>query len=258
MKTNNKDIPIRDKFKSRTFKPSESAWQRLSDKLDEKPKEKKKGWVFYAGIAASILVLVSIGFGVFSSDENQFQPKNEMVVSPIDTSFINIKLNEIRLENELNEAVVEVEKPNIKEEVISKEIRDESAKNKSVLKENKTIVTSNVDETLRQTHTAILEKNNIKSFSNSSIKVNANDLLFAVTHNEEEVVAYYAKNNIDRKKLLQSIEDELKKSNIKVDANSVLAEVEQNINEDTFKNNFLQMIKKKVSDVTSAVASRNN
>lgn len=258
MKTNNIDKNIKEKFQNRTFPPSESAWQRLSDKLDEQPKEKKKkGWVFYTGIAASILVLISIGFGIFTSDENQFQPKEEIVISPIDTSFINQKIDEIKIEYELEEVLVKVDEVKLEEEIISKKVKKELIENQFKPKENKLII-AKVNENLRQAQIDSSENNDIKAISNSSIKVNANDLLFAVTHSEEDVLAYYAKNNIDRKKLLQSIENELKESNVKVNANSILAEVEQNINEDTFKNNFLQLIKKKVSDVASAVASRNN
>jgi len=257
MKTNNIDTNIKEKFQNRTFEPSNSAWERLSTKLDEQPNQKKKGWIFYAGIAASILVLISIGFGLFSSEENQFQPKDEVVISPIDTSFIDSKLKEIKIENELEEAIVEVDGTKVKNENYSKKIKIPSTKNKVATKEQPLFVVNTTENNEKSSEIKFEKIDNTVAYS-SSIKVNADDLLFSVTHNQKEVAAYYASNNIDREKLLKSIENELKKSDIKIDASSILAEVEGNINEDTFKNNFLQMIKKKVSDVASAVATRNN
>lgn len=56
MKTNNIDQNIKKKFDNRTLEPSSSAWERLSVQLDEQPKQKKIGWFFYIGAAASILL----------------------------------------------------------------------------------------------------------------------------------------------------------------------------------------------------------
>ena len=47
MKTNKLDHSVKEKLANRTFIPSASAWERLSMKLDEQPKEKKRGWFFY-------------------------------------------------------------------------------------------------------------------------------------------------------------------------------------------------------------------
>ena len=139
----------------------------------------------------------------------------------------------------------------------SKKIKIPSTKNKVATKEQPLFVVNTTENNEKSSEIKFEKIDNTVAYS-SSIKVNADDLLFSVTHNQKEVAAYYASNNIDREKLLKSIENELKKSDIKIDASSILAEVEGNINEDTFKNNFLQMIKKKVSDVASAVATRNN
>ena len=47
METNKIDKNIQKKFVNRTFKPSNSAWERLSAQLDEQPKQKKNGWFFF-------------------------------------------------------------------------------------------------------------------------------------------------------------------------------------------------------------------
>ena len=94
MKTNKLDNNIKKKFEKRTLKPSTSAWERLSVQLDEQPKEKKKGWFFYIGAAASILLLVSIGIQLFSKDDVENIPKDEVVISPIDSITIENKIDD--------------------------------------------------------------------------------------------------------------------------------------------------------------------
>ena len=94
--------------------------------------------------------------------------------------------------------------------------------------------------------------------SSSTIKVNSDALLFAVTHSKEEITTYYAKYNVDRDTVLKRIEMQLEQSKLKIDAATILAEVELAIDENTFKNNFMQSIKKRVSDLATAIASRND
>ena len=83
-------------------------------------------------------------------------------------------------------------------------------------------------------------------------------MLFAVTHSQKEVKAYYAKYQINRDDVLKTIKSELKKSNLKVNPETILAEVERSIDDDDFQNNFLKNLKRKVSDIATAIASRNN
>ena len=93
---------------------------------------------------------------------------------------------------------------------------------------------------------------------NNSIKINSDDLLYAVTHTSKEVKAYYAKYNINREDVLKTIKGELKKSNLKVDPNTILAEVERSIDDDYFENSFMKSLKRRVSDIAVAIAARND
>ena len=92
---------------------------------------------------------------------------------------------------------------------------------------------------------------------NSRIKVNASDLLYAVL-NEPIVKEEALKNNMSSAALLKMIKIELKKSNLKVDPKIILAEVETTIKNDIFQNNFLKSLKVKITDIATAVASRND
>ena len=280
MKTNNIDKNIKEKFENRTFKPSSSAWERLSVQLDDQPQEKKKGWFFYIGIAASILLLVSIGIQLLSKKEATIQPKEIIVNNPIDTNVIHQKIDQFINEVPVEEAIVKNDKIDeeateieTKEVVSLKEKSQKRIVNKEISKTKERIVIAQVDEKeikninktndiskviANQKDVDSVKKKILKQNPNSRIKINSDDLLFAVTHSPQEVKEYYAKYNVNREDVLKTIKSELKKSNIKVNPNTILAEVERNIGEEDFQNNFLKSIKRRVSNIATAIASRND
>lgn len=271
MKTNKLDNNIKKKFENRTFEPSASAWERLSVQLDEQPKQKKIGWFFYIGVAASILLLVTIGIQVFNDDTEEIIPKEEIVISPIDTNIIDKKIkdfvNEIPIEEALvkeNNVEVEAQKKSIINVISTKEKSQSRKIEFKSIKKEKTVIAKVEEESKINVISTEMEKSPIKKSKilkqdpNSTIKINANDLLYAVTHSPKEVKEYYAKYNVNREDVLKTIHNELKKSNLKVNPNTILAEVERNIDDDDFQNNFMKSLKRRVSDIASAIASRND
>jgi hypothetical protein len=268
METNNIDKNIKEKFANRTFEPSTSAWERLSSQLDEQPQKKKEGWFFYIGAAASILLLVSIGFQFFSDNTTEGKPMKEIiVVNPIDTTVIDAKIdkfiNEIPIEKALvnvNEVEEKEIKNNIKNTAFIETKKKSHIKKKSVLVVNNEIETIklNVDKNPLENNPSAIKKEALQQSQNSRIKINSIDLLYAVTHNKEDVKTYYAKHSLDREDILRTIKRELKKSNIKVNPETILAEVERTIDEDDFQNNFMKSLKRKVSDFAIVIASRND
>ncbi|WP_298764285.1 hypothetical protein [uncultured Polaribacter sp.] len=287
MKTNKIDQEIKDKLASRTFAPSASAWDRLSAQLDEQPKQKKKAWFFYASYAASILLLIYAGFYVFSKDKIQGKPIEKIIVNqPISIDTVSIKNKIDKVFKEINEAPVIVAKDILenKEEQIVKQSKTRKynrAKSEIAKTENtennklsvKTNLTINKEESnkrnLKKENTLVVKadkelqeittnKKEKKKENKITIKVNGADLLFAVTHTNQEVKAYYAKYDVTREQVLKTIKSELKKTNLKVDPETILAEVENTINDDVFNNNFLNALKRRVSDIAFAIATRNN
>lgn len=264
MKTNKLDNNIKEKLQNRTFKPSASAWERLSIQLDEQPQQKKRGWFFYIGAAASILLLVAIGLKIFSSNKEIITPNVIIVDNPIDTVLIDHKIKEFINEVPVEEALVKVEKVEeklikvIDNRVIAKKIKQPVLSKKIKLvaqvEEKETKITNSINVTSAKDRVIKIQKQD----PNSRIKINSEDLLFAVTHSPKQVEEYYANNNLTRNDVLKTIESELKKSNIKVNPNSILAEVERTIGEEDFQNNFMKSIKKRVSNIATALASRNN
>lgn len=294
MKTNKLDNNIKEKFAKRTFEPSASAWERLSTQLDEQPKQKKKGWFFYIGAAASILLLVSIGVQIFTDDKELIIPQNEVVIEQIDKDLIDEKIDQFLNEIPTEEVIVKTDKVEEKHGVEKNNIL---TKQETQNKINNNVVVTKIDNVIpkkEESQKAIDKKNFINNINNviptteesiakvdnnlnvipvleeslkikflkedpnSTIKINSDDLLYAVTHSPQEVKTYYAKHNITRDDVLKTIQNQLKESNLKINPESILAEVERTINNDDFQNNFLESLKRRVSDIATAIASRNN
>ena len=266
METNKIDKNVKEKFTNRTFRPSTSAWERLSLQLDEQPKSKKFGLFFYTGIAASILLLVTISIQIFNNDSDVLLQKEEIVISPIDKKQFDMKIDDQINQISFPEVLVKNEVLELKQEIINLPViinKNSVSKPDKFYKKNLSTneIVGNKDDVISneiKKSKEILNHKILKQDPNSSIKINADDLLYAVTHSSKEVKAYYAKYNIDREEVLKTIKSELKKSNLKVNPNTILAEVERSIDDDFFENNFMKVLKKRVSDIAVAIASRNN
>ena len=261
MEANKIDKYIQEKLQHRTFTPSVSAWERLSVQLEEQPKKKKKGWFFFTAIAASILLLFSLGLQLFTTENQIIKPKDEVVLTPLDKKMIDTKIDQL-----INEIPVEetlVTKETYQQKIIKPKVvqafkdnkKQVAAKINSVVK---TKIPAKETENISKKPTESIKIAILEQDPNSTIKVNAEDLLYAVTHSPKEVKAYYAKYDVSRDDVLNTIKNELKKSNIKINSNTILAEVERAIDNDDFQNNFMKSLKRRVSDIATAIASRNN
>ena len=249
METNKIDKNIRERLQDRTFTPSNSAWERLSIQLNEQPIQKRKGWFFYIGIAASILLLVSLGIQLLSNNQEEIKPKQRIVTSPINKKEIDSKIDKLVNEIPVEEAIVnsnKVEKKTILKENIDKKEISTSKNIKITPKIKQEQIIAKIEkeksiipvEALESKMQNLLTKKTLKRDPNSRIKINSDDLLYAVTHSPKEVKEYYAKYNLTRDDVLKTIKSELQKSNIKINPNTILAEVERTIGEEDFQNNF--------------------
>jgi hypothetical protein len=288
MKEDKIDQEIREKLQGRVIQPSASAWERLSSQLDEVEQKKKRHWFLYVGYAASIALIVSLFFFLTQSDENASDiPENVIVQEEVKTpendllkEFKTVPVeDQVIVDNELETRDLEtgrVKNQDTKtQDKLPKKIVPtfKGAEDKAVIAKKKQPKTPEIDvqKTIqkltqkKETVVADIEipKGNDSLFnkqnsSNSRISVDSDALLMSVTGTREEIVAYYKKYKIDRAEVLATIEKELKKSSLKVDPKTILAEVEQDVNEENFQNNFYQFIKKRVSTVATAIANRNN
>lgn len=266
MQTNKIDKHIADKLKNRELTPSASAWERLSNQLDEQQVFKKNNWFKYVGYAASVLLIVSLGLTFLS--KNNIEKNHQEIISNIKVDTLKIKEFNVKELLPVEEAIVKKEKKNKsifkKKKVkysnnkvyetakVEEELnKTKSPKSKKVFKEVTTLI-ANADKKVKK-QTITVKKERVKS----RVKVNGDDLLFAVTHSPQEVQEYYAKYKINRKEVLNTIQEELIKSNLKIDPETILAEVELDIEETDFQQNFMNKFKVKLSDVIVAFADRN-
>ena len=279
METNKTDNNIKEKFAKREIVPSASAWERLSIQLDNQPKNKKRSWFLYIGYAATILILISVGVYTFSSNSLERMPLEDVLVKQeIDTVQILHKIDKVFKEVPMEKALVKseiikekqidtfiLEKVSINQpiaridtdEILKKEagthvIIIESKENSSVvnIEENKAIITP--------TKETILNKTSTQPILKSRIKVNAEELLYAVTNESKYPLTISFERNTNRAELLTTIKNELEKSNFKVDPKIILAEVELAIKDDFFQNGFLEMVRKSMTNFATTVANRNN
>lgn len=261
MQKNNIDTHFADKLKDREINPSISAWERLSVQLDKEQQKKKRKRFIYLSYAASIAVLISIGF-FYESNDNIVNIENTIVNASLDTLKIkDINLHEI---SPIEEAIVNKDKTVVDNETPSKRIEKLAVKKyrratesvmaiveKTPLDKEKDAL---IDEKRKVISVVNIQKNKVVR---PRIKVNSDDLLFAVTHSQQEVKEYYAAYKIKRKDMLDTIQKELIRSNLKINPETILAEVEYDIEEADFKQNFMQKFKSKMSDVIVAIADRN-
>jgi len=260
------DKDIKNKFEERAIQPSASSWERLSNQLDMHAKRKRRRRFFYISSAASILLLVSIFALSLESDtiEDSIIPEKMIVETPAKTPEVKKEIDDLL---DKNETII------AKNDTPKQEITPRKRSNKKAVDRNKELVPIEIPKTIMQNKDVIakVDKSTGKGINlsadevklnkkkgTSRISVNSEALLYSVTHTEEEVVAYYKAHKIDREDVLNSIKKQLKKSNLKIDARTILADVERDIDDASFKENFMKIIKKRVSDLATAIASRND
>jgi len=114
------------------------------------------------------------------------------------------------------------------------------------------------DKRVTETTAVIIPNSSKKLLNQGNIKINSEALLYAVTNPNKDISEYYKKYHIDRNEVLKNIQKELNKVNLSIDAATLLTSVEKNIDEETFKKSFMQVVKGKITGFASAFANRNN
>ncbi|CAL2102915.1 conserved protein of unknown function [Tenacibaculum sp. 190130A14a] len=276
MSINNIDKEIVKRLKNREFTPSSSAWERLNTQLDEH-KAKKKRKRFHLMSAASIVLLIGLTTFYFLKEDSVEIPEEIIVHTEANENMKSEELPSIKEMNGIeatvtNEEVIasveltenvtgKVEKTIDK---VNEEVKFDKLIVENVEIENTEMIAEEVKNVIPQTTKSQIEIREIKNklvpankASNLRIKVNSEDLLFAVTHTEEEVKEYYARHKVNREDVFKAIKLELRKSNLTVSPETILAEIERNIDDEEFKGNFMQKLKVKISDIAVAFTERN-
>ena len=264
MEENKIDKIIKEKFENRALTPSVSSWERMENMLDVQQSQTKKKRYYFIGIAASIVMLLGIFFGLTKNqmDEIKNPPTQEQIIVTVPEKKPTIKTDNVK---DVEELVKEVSTDNAVASVTkkNKEFKMPQSSLKSLEKTESIIASNeNSNSSIKNEVISIDNINNNASIkepikSNARIQVNSDDLLYAVTHSPEEVKEYYANLKLNRNDVLDSIKIKLKKSNLKINPEVILAEVERSIEDDTYQGNFRNNLGRRISTIIVAVANRN-
>lgn len=225
MAQNKIDNEIREKLNAREIQPSAQAWDRLDAMLtvsEEKKPKKGYGWFF---VAASTILFFGLGFFLFNSNEtteiNNSTPIVTTINEEIDTVETN-KINGISVEN-VKPVLVQNEINNSKPTRNIKSVEtNKETKSESVLEEK---ITSNAQHSTPKTYKYISPEH-----------------LLAEVQTGEKVISSENKT--------------ISKTKMKVDANSLLTNVEKELDEN-YRETTLDKLNRKFQDAKSALANRN-
>ena len=225
MEPNKIDNQIREKLNAREIQPSAQAWDRLDAMLavsEEKKPKKGYGWFF---VAASTLLFFGLGFFLFNSNETTEINNSTPIVTTINEEIDTVESNKI------NEISVEKEQPVLVQNEVSF---------------SKTQTNKKSEETDKLTKEEDLTKDNSSSIihhpSPNSYKYVSPENLLAEVQTGEKVIT-------SDKKISP-------KPKMKVDANSLLTNVEKELDEN-HRETTLDKLNRKFKDAKSALANRN-
>ena len=225
MEPNKIDNQIREKLNAREIQPSAQAWDRLDAMLtvsEEKKPKKGYGWFF---VAASTILFFGLGFFLFNSNE---------------TTEIN---NSIPIVTTINEEIDSAETTKINQI--------------SVKEEQPVLVQNEMNFSKTQTNKKSEEANKLTKEENLT-KDNSSSIIH---HPSPNSYKYVSPENLlaevqTGEKVITSDKKTSPKTKMKVDANSLLTNVEKELDEN-YRETTLDKLNRKFQDAKSALANRN-
>ena len=225
MEPNKIDNQIREKLNAREVQPSAQAWDRLDAMLavsEEKKPKKGYGWFF---VAASTILFFGLGFFLFNSNETKEINNSNPIVTTINEVMDSTEANKI------NQISVEKEQ----HVLVQNEVNySKTQKNKKSKETNELIKPENDLEEKITPNSQLQTPNSYKYVSPEN--------LLAEVQTGEKVIT-------SDKKISP-------KAKMKVDANSLLTNVEKELDEN-HRETTLDKLNRKFKDAKSALANRN-
>ncbi|MGV9003168.1 hypothetical protein [Flavobacterium sp.] len=244
MAQNNIENQIKDKLNAREIRPSAQSWDRLDAMLTVSEEKKPSRFPFWLlSIAASFLVLLSVGLFFFSQERTSSIPNNEVIVEAEIQKSTIISEPKIAEGNQVVMTIKNNSKINIQQSTI---------KNQGV----------SVSNQKNNQNPIINRKKEIEFLGNGDVALK--DLPQIIL---TEPIIIQAKKQIFSKKatyidvdaLLASAENSTKNSKsvkISVDATTLLSYADSEV-ETTFREKVIHKISKNYQEVKSALATRN-
>ncbi|WP_396192403.1 hypothetical protein [Flavobacterium sp.] len=255
MEPNKLETQIKEKLDSREIQPTEMAWDRLDAMLSVSEEKKTKRFPFlisrFIGIAASVLVFLSVGL-YFINQENTDSDVQESVVvkESVKTNNSEENNNEVK---EINSITVQSQEQvtsttNNKPQTINNKLQTINKKSSQSFNQNN-------QNNQKTTVNPIINKNKeIEYLINGDV---AQKDLPRIETRKQILVSKPNYVNVDD--LLASVESEsknTKKPSVKVNANTLLSQVDGEL-EQSFRQKAINRISRNYQEVKLALANRN-
>ena len=245
MELNNFEKQIQQKLKNREIKPSANSWDRLDAMLSMEEKPKKKGF-FWINIAASFIVLASIGYYFYSQNET-FEPvKKESIIVDVEK---RLESREDQIDNKEENHEVLVENDSKLEKInpipTKKALRTSVINNTELTVNNQKVSIINQSEKNNQNHEVIVDlvKPNQKTQSTTPRYISPERLLAEVTNTKSK-----PKNS----------EKEIKRTRkgVSVNPNALISNAENEIYQ-SYRESALDKLNKNFNSIKTVLANRN-
>ena len=253
MEPNKLENQIREKLHSREIQPSAQAWDRLDAMLTVAEEKKTKRSPFlsfrFIGIAASVLVFVTLGTLFFTQKDAEIQPQNNVVETEVKNDTTTVKTPNLKLQIPPN-----------KENLVAVS-NQPTTDNRQPTTNNQRVSINNQSTPNNQKQSAnpLINREKPIEFQNTS-DVALKDLP-KIMDTKPIVVDNRPKINSDEQ-LLSGLDNVAKqsvnqKSVVKVDAKSLLSQVDGEL-EMTFREKVINKVSKNYKEVKVALTNRNN
>jgi hypothetical protein len=244
---------IKDKLEKRTIEPSDNAWSKLSEKLDAHEGKSNNKFIWWIGIAASLVGVFLITTLFFKTVEDKVVLPT-LVESPVEDTI------------EIKESLPEIIQNTEKEAITNKEVTVD--KDPTVLKDKiKKSLIVNKKNNSRSNQNVLITRSKEESRDN---ELNSSEIVLKPQKTNEAIAQtnkLEQKDNIvidsEIESLLESAQKDLftntirKEKTTTVNANSLLQDVETDL-EESFRDKVFNTLVSGYNTVKTAVASRND
>lgn len=230
---------IKEKLEERTIAPSQSSWDQIASQLEHKPQHKKK-WFPYA-IAASVVGIVLVSVFFFTNSDTEMEAPQVVESETLqETDIKSIEKVEEKLIPEMETEVVDTEVESIEP------------------KETKTFKQPDANILVAEQRTKKPLQDEIKINSDKLIAQKVEEVVAQVQlmENTSQEVTDAEVDSLLRAAQRQILTDKLFTDGSSVDAMSLLAEVEDELDE-SFRDQIFDALKSGYLKVRTAVADRN-
>lgn len=255
MAQNNIENQIKEKLNSREIQPTEMAWDRLDAMLSVSEEKKTKRFPFltskFIGIAASVLVFLSVGLYYINQENTDIKIDNSVVVNEeVETDNLNENANTINGNTGIDNNGLE----GFDEQVKQRANKQREEKKILITQSSKSFNQNNQNNQKTAVNPIINKNKEIEYLGNGDV---AQKDLPRIETKKQIVVSKSKYVNVDD--LLASVENEsknTKKPSVKVNANTLLSQVDGEL-EQSFRQKAINRISKNYQEVKVALANRN-